>query len=104
MKDTPTRYSITLINALGDHDLPPQVHKAMVYASAERFCKLDDDECTVLGYSIEQSHRDLARHIIFHGPFEDMDEAMESAKMYRALIVVPDNDRKNRAWVASLSN
>lgn len=92
---------------LGEHTISDDIRKAFVWASITKFI-LDTqfiEDIDVEEY--ESRHRNLAKSVVFHGPFEDFDEAMEMSRQRRGVVVSPRHtwtEQSQPSWVACLAN
>jgi len=88
---------------LGDHTLNDDIRKALVWASIHKFLTgtlVNEDE-------FEEKHKVLAKSVVFHGPFDDFDEAVKESQQRKGIVVAPKyqwTEEEQPVWLACLAN
>jgi len=89
---------------LGDYSLPDNVRRALVLACLRRFITdpdlFDPDD-------FNEADNKLANAVMFHGPYDDFQIAMEKAVRMRAIVVTPHcvwTEESKPHYIVSLSN
>jgi len=94
--------SILFAECIGEHTITDVIRQAIIYASSVEFSgPIDLAEFT-------EEDKALAVSILFYGPFDDIEEAIEDSILRSGVIVAPSHlwapDAEDFVYIAVLAN
>ncbi len=92
---------------LGEHVLPDEVRRALVWASIQKFVVDTIHMENIDAASFSQRDRNLARSVVFHGPFEDFEKAIALAQQRQGVVLSVKHEwteESQPVWVVCLAN
>lgn len=93
-------FPLGFIDALGEHALPDNVKHALMWASINRFMLEENVDASLVESSeFSTADKKLAKHVVFHGPFTDIEEAVNYSKDRVGIVVAPKIQWKPDAFV-----
>lgn len=100
-------FPLAFMEVVGENVLPSTVKNAIIWASIQKFLVREGGDIALID-STEFSAADkkLSKHVVFHGPFMDVELAIESSKDRVGLVVAPRLQWKPEqfVFVAVLAN
>lgn len=105
-------FPILFHEALGENILSEDIRNAIVWASILKFLPKEEYEEIETGEisgdgEITDKQKKLAQSIVFHGPMNSFEKALELSQSRQAVVVSPKNqwtDERQPIWLACLSN
>lgn len=104
--DDEDEFPILFHEILGENILSDDVRNAIVWASVMKFLSKEDYD-DVESSEITEKQKQLAKAIVFHGPLNDFEKALELSQSRQAVVVSPKNHWTNERqpiWIACLAN
>lgn len=91
---------------LGEHTLSGEVRMALIWASVVRFLTEEERE-EIPPEDFTERERQLAKSTVFHGPFEDFEEAKRESLRRRGVVVayLPSwSEERQPCWLVCLAH
>lgn len=92
---------------LGEHTLSDDIRNAIMWAAIQKFL-VDSDNLDLIDQdAFSDKDRTLAKAVMFHGPFNDFEEAVKLAQHKQGVVVAPEatwTEDSQPVWIACLSN
>lgn len=93
--------------ALGEHTLTDGIRNAIIWAAISKFLS-DHEVMNELDLEdFTDKDKELAKSVVFHGPFEDMQAAVIESQHRRGVVIAPRNlwtNENQPVWIACLAN
>lgn len=100
---------LSFVEVTGDHAFTETVRGAIVYAAINKFMKDHQDLWDAVDFTtFTEEEKKLSKHITFHGPITDVEQAMDQAKLRKGILVLPrflwSEEEDDFAYLAILAN
>jgi hypothetical protein len=99
-------YPLSFVEVIGDHAITDSIRQAVIWASIDFFVR-DSSRELIDEVDFSDNIKKLSKSIIFHGPYTDIEIAMEDSKLRVGVIVAPKNlwtKEDKFVYVAVLAN
>lgn len=107
-EDDEDEFPLSFMEVTGDHAITDPVRKAIVWASIKRFLDEDVTHDDIESSDFSDTEKLLSKYVYFHGPYTDIDVALESGKQRKGIIVAPrhkwSNEESEFVFVAVLAS
>jgi hypothetical protein len=100
-------FPLAFMEVVGENVLPSTVKNAIIWASIQKFIAQEGGDLDLIDVAeFSVTEKKLSKHVVFHGPFIDVELAIESSKDRIGLVVAPRLQWKpdKFVFVAVLSN
>ena len=105
--DKEDEFPLQFHETLGEHALSDSIRNAIMWAAIQKFLIGTESFELVNQDAFSEQDRNLAKSIVFHGPFEVFEEAVTYAHGRQGVIIAPEalwTDTSQPVWIACLAN
>ena len=100
-------FPLAFMEVVGENVLPITVKNSIIWASIQRFIAQENEDLSLIDVAeFSSADKKLSKHVVFHGPFVNIEEAIEASKDRVGLVVAPRLQWKQSefVFVAVLAN
>jgi hypothetical protein len=100
-------FPIQFHEALGEHTLTDDIRSAIIWAAISKFLVGTDYMSDVDNAEFSDKDKQLSKSVVFHGPFSNMEKAVESSQRRGGVVIAPTHqwdEEDQPVWVACLAN
>lgn len=106
-EDDDDTFPLSFVELNGEHSISESIRKALIWASIQTFLANDKSLELVDTDDFSDAEKKLSQHVVFHGPFDDLEEAVKEVKARVGVLVAPRHEwtaEKQFVHVAVLAN
>lgn len=106
-EDDDERFPLSFMEVVGDHAITDSIRRAIIWASIKKFAMDEESMSLIDTEDFTQDVQRLANSINFHGPFGDLELAVEESKERVGVLVAPKrlwSEDHQFVYIAVLAN